>query len=261
MSDDESSSYYSSDSDESKNDIELDEEEKEEDNEEDEKVEEQEEEELEDEIDEIEDNGEDDMELIKVNTSNKIEVGDLKKITRTTLKKRFSKIQNISKNVKKYYKNKTPIERSSYNFLNNGFNIKKVAKSLLGDNKTFHINSRDINKNINIIYQLSLLRTDVSRTDVSRTDVSRTDVECENKYDNIDVNNLFENYQFKQQQIENEKTCRYLLEKPQIYESENLQCSKCKSRKVVYYSLQTRRSDEPMTNFYTCTICGKKWKN
>lgn len=38
------------------------------------------------------------------------------------------------------------------------------------------------------------------------------------------------------------------------------QCKKCKSRKTTYYSLQTRSSDEPMTNFITCIECKNRWK-
>ena len=38
------------------------------------------------------------------------------------------------------------------------------------------------------------------------------------------------------------------------------QCKKCKSRKTTYYSLQTRSSDEPMTNFITCINCKNRWK-
>ena len=38
------------------------------------------------------------------------------------------------------------------------------------------------------------------------------------------------------------------------------QCGKCKSFKTTYYSLQTRSADEPMTNFFTCHNCGKRWK-
>lgn len=38
-------------------------------------------------------------------------------------------------------------------------------------------------------------------------------------------------------------------------------CSKCKSDKTVFYSLQTRSADEPMTNYITCLNCGKKWKD
>ena len=37
-------------------------------------------------------------------------------------------------------------------------------------------------------------------------------------------------------------------------------CGKCKSMKTSYYQLQTRSSDEPMTNFVTCHNCGNRWK-
>jgi DNA-directed RNA polymerase subunit M/transcription elongation factor TFIIS len=38
------------------------------------------------------------------------------------------------------------------------------------------------------------------------------------------------------------------------------QCKKCGSKRTTYYSLQTRSSDEPMTNFITCVDCGNRWK-
>lgn len=38
-------------------------------------------------------------------------------------------------------------------------------------------------------------------------------------------------------------------------------CKKCKSKRCVYYELQTRSADEPMTVFITCLDCGKHWKN
>ena len=37
-------------------------------------------------------------------------------------------------------------------------------------------------------------------------------------------------------------------------------CSRCKERKCTFYQLQTRSSDEPMTNFVTCLNCDKRWK-
>jgi len=38
------------------------------------------------------------------------------------------------------------------------------------------------------------------------------------------------------------------------------ECRKCGSKKTTYYSLQTRSSDEPMTNFITCVNCKNRWK-
>ena len=38
-------------------------------------------------------------------------------------------------------------------------------------------------------------------------------------------------------------------------------CSRCKSDKTVYYQMQTRAADEPMTNYCSCLNCGKRWKS
>ena len=39
-----------------------------------------------------------------------------------------------------------------------------------------------------------------------------------------------------------------------------VQCSKCKSMKTSYISMQTRSADEPMTLFFSCHGCGKRWR-
>ena len=38
-------------------------------------------------------------------------------------------------------------------------------------------------------------------------------------------------------------------------------CGRCKSKKTVYYQLQTRSADEPMTTFVQCVSCSKRWKS
>jgi DNA-directed RNA polymerase subunit M/transcription elongation factor TFIIS len=38
-------------------------------------------------------------------------------------------------------------------------------------------------------------------------------------------------------------------------------CSRCKSRKTVYTSLQIRSADEPATIFVRCLHCGRAWKD
>jgi len=37
-------------------------------------------------------------------------------------------------------------------------------------------------------------------------------------------------------------------------------CTKCGKRQCTYYEMQTRSSDEPMTQFIRCMNCGKQWK-
>lgn len=35
---------------------------------------------------------------------------------------------------------------------------------------------------------------------------------------------------------------------------------KCDNGMAYFYQVQIRSSDEPMTNFFRCTKCGKRWK-
>ncbi|KAK4050442.1 transcription elongation factor TFIIS [Microbotryomycetes sp. JL201] len=42
---------------------------------------------------------------------------------------------------------------------------------------------------------------------------------------------------------------------PQQAETDAFQCGKCKQRKTMYYQMQTRSADEPMTTFVTCLNC------
>lgn len=37
-------------------------------------------------------------------------------------------------------------------------------------------------------------------------------------------------------------------------------CSRCKSRRIAYDQLQTRKADEGVTTFLRCIDCGKRWK-
>jgi len=39
------------------------------------------------------------------------------------------------------------------------------------------------------------------------------------------------------------------------------QCSRCGSRRIATFQLQTRGADEPMTVFYTCADCKKRWRS
>jgi transcription elongation factor S-II len=43
-------------------------------------------------------------------------------------------------------------------------------------------------------------------------------------------------------------------------ETDSFKCGRCGQRKCVYFQMQTRSADEPMTTFVTCTVCGLRWK-
>lgn len=65
---------------------------------------------------------------------------------------------------------------------------------------------------------------------------------------------FFKQYKDKKE-IENER----VINPPDVKEG-SFKCSRCKSQKTWFYQLQTRSADEPMTNFITCSNCGKHWK-
>tara|TARA_B100000902_G_scaffold85515_1_gene89791 strand:+ start:95 stop:598 length:504 start_codon:yes stop_codon:yes gene_type:complete len=51
-----------------------------------------------------------------------------------------------------------------------------------------------------------------------------------------------------------------LTAKKEVTEDGMFKCNKCKSMKTVYYQMQTRSADEPMTTYVTCTNCEARWK-
>ena len=51
-----------------------------------------------------------------------------------------------------------------------------------------------------------------------------------------------------------------LTVKKEVAEDGMFKCNRCKSMKTVYYQLQTRSADEPMTTYVTCTNCDARWK-
>ncbi len=60
---------------------------------------------------------------------------------------------------------------------------------------------------------------------------------------------------------------RELLRSKEAYEvtqvamTDMVTCGKCKKNKVSYFELQIRSSDEPSTHFFTCLVCGNRWKH
>jgi DNA-directed RNA polymerase subunit M/transcription elongation factor TFIIS len=50
-------------------------------------------------------------------------------------------------------------------------------------------------------------------------------------------------------------------ESSQVAMTDQIRCGKCKKNKISYYELQTRSSDEPISTFYSCILCGHRWKH
>tara|TARA_B100000035_G_C21030584_1_gene568205 strand:- start:274 stop:777 length:504 start_codon:yes stop_codon:yes gene_type:complete len=56
------------------------------------------------------------------------------------------------------------------------------------------------------------------------------------------------------------KILNQTIVKQEVQEDGMFKCNRCKSMKTVYYQMQTRSADEPMTTYVTCTNCNLKWK-
>ena len=51
-----------------------------------------------------------------------------------------------------------------------------------------------------------------------------------------------------------------ILEGNKSRATDQFKCRRCQKRECIYYELQTRSADEPMTIFITCLNCGKEWR-
>ena len=45
-----------------------------------------------------------------------------------------------------------------------------------------------------------------------------------------------------------------------VPEHPTVMCFRCKSHRIEFIQLQTRRADEPMTTFFRCANCGNRWR-
>lgn len=74
------------------------------------------------------------------------------------------------------------------------------------------------------------------------------------KTSSTDDSNVYKDYENKISiQIDRQ------INPPQVKEGQ-YQCKMCKSKKTLFYQLQTRSADEPMTTFITCCQCKNKWR-
>lgn len=58
-----------------------------------------------------------------------------------------------------------------------------------------------------------------------------------------------------------EKRFRFEVNNSEHVHEGAFQCGRCKNKKVSYTQMQTRSADEPMTQFFYCHNCGKRWKS
>ena len=148
------------------------------------------------------------------------------------------------------------IESNIYNVCIRLYKLKKNIKTIYEHNleeKEFIDNYKEIS------YQIYTKINDMLLITV------KNDKETQHKivvdiYNELSKNNvLFDSIDFSEQKFKEYKQFKYLTESLKVCEGIHT-CSKCKSKKTYSYQLQTRSSDEPMTNFVTCVECGNKWK-
>ena len=203
----------------------------------------------EDEEDEEEPAYDDDEEDIKIDNTARIEVGDLDKIKRNALKKRYTNFPQISKTMLKMYKNAEVVSRSEYAFLSND-DLRNDAEEYIGeleDHLSEYIERKegDTIDYTNTLYQLfSALHSSDNKNVISKkldTDIRIKDI-C-----------------MPEEMEQNEIDCRYLVERPDPVESDEV-CKKCGCNKIFSIRKQTRGGDEGQTTFNYCTNCPNNWK-
>jgi DNA-directed RNA polymerase subunit M/transcription elongation factor TFIIS len=211
--------------------------------------------------------------------ASKIDAKDLLNITKKILERRMTGNQaKVSKATKKKYRKET-IDRDDAPYYGWGDMRKKVLHMLkvdyavdakvlelaihkyvtvqLDDNKGDNSNNNDNDNNdnndsdkpIKELYIKTLYRVIGSLRTMLVTDIIQELTSNVEEYDSIVYKALRE---------QDDQETRNMLYKPII--KDGYVCPKCQSTKTITDSRQTRSSDEPMTEFSTCTSCGFKWK-
>jgi DNA-directed RNA polymerase subunit M/transcription elongation factor TFIIS len=70
----------------------------------------------------------------------------------------------------------------------------------------------------------------------------------------------FNSAKWKEMMDRQKKREEYLFSNTLASNTTDYICFKCKGNKCMYYQLQTRSADEPMTTFVTCVNCENHWK-
>lgn len=166
------------------------------------------------------------LEKILIYNTNEINLKDVKVLESNTYNVCIRKYKN-KHNVKSIYEHNLEEEEFINYYLDISYQIYTKVNNLLNSNNK----NKDLQKKIVI------------------------DI-----YNELNKNNvLFNSSEFSTFKFKEYKQFKYLTEPLQVCEGIH-KCSKCKSTKTYSYQLQTRSSDEPMTNFVTCVECGNKWK-
>jgi DNA-directed RNA polymerase subunit M/transcription elongation factor TFIIS len=187
---------------------------------------------------------------------------DFSNIARKILEKRMTGNQSkVSKTTKKKYK-KEDNEISDYNYTL-WTDFKKEIFNIVS---SLNIKNKKINKKDAIILTdlINLKENDEKKISILYLifGYSLEDRSLDEIINDLNIDE-YDSKVYKEAQLEDEKETRNMIEKPIIkdgYPCRNKKI-KCKSTKTVTELIQTRSSDEPMTEFSICTKCGFRWRN
>ena len=113
-----------------------------------------------------------------------------------------------------------------------------------------------LNKSVQIFYNINPDSSINNRNFILRVKNGEID------YENIPLmtpQELFPEHWEKLQEKQKATDEFLYLKKPEAATDE-FKCGRCKERKCVYYELQTRSIDEPMTKFIRCLVCDHRWR-
>ena len=153
--------------------------------------------------------------------------------------------------------------------LNNESKSRLIEKSIFNDMIEFSI-SKNISRNWNNKYfkllyisRIRSIYTNINESSYLKNDYLKKQI----LNDTIDCNNISklppydifpDNWKYLIDEQMRKDKLKYEL-KPEAM-TDIFKCHRCSSRSCIYYEVQTRSADEPMTQFITCLDCNNHWK-
>lgn len=172
-----------------------------------------------------------------------------KKSTKKPIKKIAKKYKNRNKVITREEFPLNNMDNASFRLIGIDVLRTKILKAI-NDSKSDLKSEQHIKQIEKTIFNDALTKKREGLVDSTREEYAKVIFEnvCSNK---IIVGSIFESEEFKTEKEESYTITRLREYPPEIHDSD-VSCRFCKHKKVFYFLMQTRSSDEPMTIFYFC---------